>query len=205
VTVPALEKNDAEVLMNSSKRVTMMLMNTSTPETSAQMARLIESLHDAARRRFTSDAQWARASAVPKETLSRLRSRLSCDSRTLVALANGAGCSLVAVPVAAAEDHFAAGSFDRDYESSLLDLCASGNTDPALWRAYGCAFFMSGLATLLAGVEGFDRQRYLRLAEALHHGATTPDVFGLWLDKSRVRPARFLPMLRARKSRAVRP
>jgi len=90
--------------------------------------------------------------------------------------------------------------FDRDYESSLLDLCASGDVDPAAWRAHGPAFFMGGLATLLAGADGFDRPRYLRLAESLHAGSTTQEVFALWLEKSPVRPSRFLPMLRARLS-----
>ena len=165
---------------------------------SAQAADLLRSLRTAARRRFASDAEWARASGVPKETLSRLGTRLSCDSRTLWALAAGAGCSLVAVPAAASENDPDRNRFDRDYESSLLDLCASGKTDRDTWRAYGTAFFMAGLATLLAGARGFDRQRYLRLAESLHLGVTTPEVFGLWLETGAVRPARFLPMLRER-------
>ena len=171
---------------------------------SAPAKRLLESLRASARRRFASDAQWARASGVPKETLSRLGTRLSCDSRTLWALADGAGCSLVAVPAAARENDAGRDGFDRQYESSLLDLCASGSTDNAVWRAHGPAFFMAGVATLLAGAHGFDRQRYLRLAESLHLGVTTPEVFGLWLEKSPVRPARFLPMLRARMSHATR-
>ncbi len=182
------------VLMNSS---------ISTDLTSGPAKRLLESLRASARQLFASDAQWARASGVPKETLSRLGTRLSCDSRTLWALANGAGCALVAVPVAASDDDGRLKSFDRDYESSLLDLCATGNTEPADWRAHGPAFFMAGLATLLAGADGFDRKRYLRLAESLHLGVTTAEVFGLWLQQSPVRPARFLPMLRARMSHAT--
>lgn len=182
-----------------------MLMKSSTLSGSGPepARRLLDSLRAAARQRFASDAQWARASNVPKETLSRLGNRLTCDSRTLWALARGAGCDLVAVPAAASADDGRLASFDRDYESSLLDLCASGNTEPAAWRAHGPAFFMAGLATLLAGADGFDRQRYLRLAESLHLGVTTPEVFGLWLKQSPVRPARFLPMLRARMSHAA--
>lgn len=182
-----------------------MLMNSSTllDLKSEPARRLLDSLRASARLRFSSDAQWARASGVPKETLSRLGTRLSCDSRTLWALAHGAGCDLVAVPAAAGDDDIRLASFDRDYESSLLDLCASGKTDAADWRAHGPAFFMAGLATLLAGADGFDRQRYLRLAESLHLGVTTPEVFGLWLKQSPVRPARFLPMLRARMSHAT--
>lgn len=178
-------------------------MNSSTPR-DARTAELLKSLRASARQRFASDAEWARASGVPKETLSRLGTRLTCDSRTLWALAAGAGCSLVAVPAAAGERDPDSRKFDRHYESSLLDLCASGNTDGITWRPYGTAFLMAGLATLLAGAHGFDRQRYLRLAESLHVGVTTPEVFGLWLQKSPVRPARFLPMLRARISHAQR-
>jgi len=166
--------------------------------------RLLESLRASARQHFSSDAQWARASGVPKETLSRLGTRLSCDSRTLWALANGAGCALVAVPVVAGAGDGRLKSFERNYESSLLDLCATSNTEAADWRAHGPAFFMAGLATMLAGADGFDRQRYLRLAESLHLGVTTPEVFGLWLKNSPARPARFLPMLRARMSHAPR-
>lgn len=167
-----------------------------------QAGHLLESMRCLARRHFASDAQWARASGVPKETLSRLGTRLSCDSRTLLALADGARCSLVAVPAAVGDG--ALQSFDRDYESSLLNLCASGSTDTDFWLAHGPAFFMAGLATLLAGSRGFDRRRYLYLAESLHLGVTTPEVFGLWLERSPVRPARFLPMLRMRMSHATR-
>ena len=41
--------------------------------------------------------------------------------------------------------------------------------------------------------------RYLRLAEVLHPGVSTPEVFALWLENSPVRPSRFLPMARKRK------
>ncbi len=180
-------------------------MNSSISESSiSQRERSIESLRALARRRFTSDAQWARASGVPAETLSRLRTRLSCDIRTLWALADGAGCALVAVPVATQVGASRQQSFGRDYESALLDLCASGNIDSAHWRAQGDAFLMGGLATLLAGAHGFDRARYLRLAESLHAGVTTPEVFALWLKRNTIRPARFLPMLRARIAHAPR-
>ena len=169
-----------------------------------QRKQLIESLRALARQRFSSDAQWARASGVPAETLSRLRSRLTCDVRTLWALAEGAGCTLVAVPAMKKISASQSQSFDRDYESALLDLCASGNMDPAHWRAQGDEFLMGGLATLLAGADGFDRARYLRVAESLHTGVSTPEVFALWLKRSPIRPARFLPMLRARIAHATR-
>jgi hypothetical protein len=179
-------------------------MNTSTSPSlrKQEIKRLIESLREQAHRHFASDAQWARASGVPKETLSRLRSKLSCDIGTLWALTAGAGCTLEALPAAQRGQPSGQDSFDREYESALLDLCASGNVDPAHWRARGNEFFMGGLATLMAGASGFDRARYLRLAETLHAGVTTPEVFALWLKKSPIRPARFLPMLRARLAHA---
>jgi|GEM_PF-927566 len=181
-----------------------MNSSTSLESDNDQRKRLFESLRTLARRRFTSDAQWARASGVPAETLSRLRTRLTCDIRTLWALADGAGCTLVAVPATTQIDASHPKSFDRDYESALLDLCASGNMDSAQWRAQGDEFLMGGLATLLAGADGFDRARYLRLAESVHVGVSTPEVFALWLKRSPIRPARFLPMLRARIAHATR-
>ena len=165
---------------------------------------MFESLRALARQRFTSDAQWARASGIPAETLSRLRTRLTCDVRTLWALADGAGCTLVAVPAVAQADTSRQQQFVRDDESALMDFCASRNLDAAHWRARGDSFLMGGLATLLAGADGFDRARYLRLAESLHAGVTTPEVFALWLKRSPIRPARFLPMLRARIADAPR-
>lgn len=180
-------------------------MNTSTYTIDAEdpRKRMFASLHAAARQRFSSDAQWARASGVPKETLSRFRSRLSCDTATLWALANGAGCTLVAVPSQRPVAEKFAQEFDRNQESILVDLCTSANLDPAYWRAHGDTFLLGGLATLLAGASGFDRARYLRLAESLHIGVTTPEVFATWLKLSPIRPARFLPMLRERMRHAT--
>lgn len=170
-------------------------MNTST-----RPARLLAGMAAAAKARFRTDAAWAGASGLPKETLSRLKRQSSCDLRTLGALARAAGCSLVAVPDATPAGEHLPERFTRDYEDRLLDLCASGNTDPALWRGHGPGFFMGGLAVLLASARGFDRERYLRLAEALHPGVSTPEVFGLWLKRSPLRAARFLPMARRRRS-----
>lgn len=51
-----------------------------------------------AKARFSNDSGWAKASGLPKETLSRLKSQPSCDVRTLGALARTAGYTLVAVP-----------------------------------------------------------------------------------------------------------
>jgi hypothetical protein len=166
-------------------------MNISTP------ARLLDQMAKAARARFSTDAGWAKASGLPKETLSRLKTQPSCDLRTLGALAQSAGYTLVAVPVTPEDEE--EGRFTRDYEEKLLDLAASGTVDPDTWRAHGPGFFMGGLAVMLASARGFERERYLRLAERIHPGVSTPDVFGLWLKKSPVRPSRFLPMARRRK------
>lgn len=161
---------------------------------------LLEQLSPAARRRFRSDAAWAQASGLPRETLSRLKRRDSCDLGTLTALARAAGCALVALPDAAEGGRHLPQAYGREYEDALLELVAAGNTEPAVWRAYGPAYFMGGLAVLLAGARGFDRGRHLRLAEALHPGMSTPEVFGQWLERSPLRPARFLPMARRRKA-----
>ena len=163
--------------------------------------RLLDQMAAAAKARFASEAAWAQASGLPPETLSRLKGRASCDLATLAALAASAGCTLVAVPDATSAPE--SGSFGREREEALLELCASGNTDPELWRAQGSGFFMGGLAVMLAGARGFDRERYLRLAEALHPGVSTPEVFGLWLRQSPLRPARFLPVASRRRRGAA--
>jgi hypothetical protein len=157
-----------------------------------------------ARARGLNDAQWAAAAGLRKETLSRLRRRASCDFATLEALAAAVGARLAVAPAtrpgATADGDFP-GRVDRDYEDRLLALCASGTTDPARWRLAGPAFFMAGLAVMLAGARGFERSRYLALGEALHRGSTRPEVFAEWLARSPVRPARLLPLVRARRGR----
>lgn len=163
-------------------------MNKSMKTTAAG---LLEQMGAAARLRFGSDRQWAAACGLPPETLSRLRKRESCDFRTLEALASAAGLALVAVPAAGEQAA-------RADEERLLDLCASGELDPAVWRAHGEAFFMGGLAMMLASARGFDRGRYMALAESLHPGMSYPEVFQLWLDRTPLSPARFLPLLRHR-------
>lgn len=160
---------------------------------------LVKRMSAAAKSRFGTDANWARAAGLPKETLSRLKSQSSCDLRTLGALARTAGFTLAPVAEGTETDAHVPRRFSRDYESQLLDLAASGNVDVAAWRALGPAFFMGGLAVMLASARGFERERYLRLAEALHPGVSTPEVFEMWLHKSPVRPSRFLPMAKKRK------
>lgn len=167
-------------------------MKTSTP------ADLLAQMRPAAARRFRTDGEWAAACGLPRETLSRLKRNPSCDLRTLAALARAAGCTLAALPAAAAAAGMPA-SLSREQEDALLELCASGSLEPERWRGHGSGFFMGGLAVLLAGARGFDRTSYLRLAEELHPGVTTPEAFGVWLERSPLRPARFLPMARRRR------
>lgn len=170
-------------------------MSMSTPSTPGQ---IIAAMAPVARARFASDASWAKAAGVPKETLSRLKSQASCDLRTLDALARTAGYRLTAVTETGETGDHLPRNFGREYEEKLLDLTASGNVDPTAWRGLGPAFLMGGLAVMLASARGFDRMRYLRLAEKLHPGVSTPEVFALWLQQSPLRPSRFLPMARRR-------
>lgn len=155
----------------------------------------------AATARFATESGWARAAGVPKETLSRLKGQASCDLRTLVSLARAAGFTLAAVPAESAPGRHLPATFDRDAEQRLLDLVASRNLEPAAWRAHGPAFFMAGLAVMLASAGGFEREPCLRLAETLHPGASSPEAFAAWLAQSPVRPSRFLPMARQRGAR----
>jgi hypothetical protein len=174
-------------------------MNTST---TLRPAELVDQMRKAAKGRFSTDSSWAEASGLPKETLSRLKRNPSCDLRTLGALAQTAGFTLVAVPATAHGGEHVPDSFGREYEDDLLDLCTSGSIDPNVWRAHGPGFFMGGLAVLLASDRGFERERYLRLAETLHPGVSTPEVFAMWLKQSPLRAVRFLPMARRRKGLA---
>ena len=86
-------------------------------------------------------------------------------------------------------------SVDRDFEERLLKLCAARSLEPSRWLSAGPAFFMAGLAVMLASAPHFDRRAMLALSESLYPGASEPAVFARWLDRSPVRPSRFLPML----------
>jgi len=146
------------------------------------------------------DTEWATRAGIRKETLSRLHSRRSCDFATLQALAGVVGARVGVIdgnmPGSTEDGRFPA-RLDREYEEQLLDLCASGDLEPARWRHCGPAFFMAGLAVMVASVPEFDRRSLLDLAEALHAGSSQVGVFALWLERSPVRPSRFLPMLLA--------
>jgi hypothetical protein len=161
---------------------------------------VLDLLEQKARELRLTDTEWATRAGIRKETLSRLRSRNSCDFETLQSLAQAVGSSVGVIDGNApgsTKDGLFPTKFEREYEEQLLDLCASGQLEPTRWRHYGPAFFMSGLAVMVASVPEFDRRSLLDLAEALHVGSSHVEVFALWLKRSPVRPSRFLPMLEA--------
>lgn len=159
---------------------------------------LLARLTAQARALSLTDAQWAARAGVRGETLSRLRRRSSCDLSTLQSLASAVGVRLAldeGVSGATTPDGHIPAMLDRDAEARLLALAASGNLADEAWTAAGPRFFMAGLAVMLAGEPGLDRRGLLALAERLHPGMTEPAVFTLWLDRSPMRPSRFLPLL----------
>lgn len=159
---------------------------------------LVLALSGAARDLGWSDAEWARRSGLPKETLCRLRSRENCDVATLAALSNAVGKRLTAGDPSVGRTH-ASGLWppfvDRRFEARLIDLLRCRSTNEVEWRALGPGFFLAGVAVMLASVPGFDRPRYLDLAESLHPGASEPRVFEKWLADTPIAPARLLPMV----------
>lgn len=177
-------------------------MKRSTPN----LQTLLAELTARARALALTDSDWAARAGVRSETLSRLRRRSSCDLSTLQALAAVVGARLVldgGTAVAASPDgHFPA-SLDRDDEARLLRLAASGNLADEAWAAASPRFFMAGLAVMLAGEPGLDRRGLLALAERLHPGASEPAVFTRWLERSPLRPSRFLPLLAMERKHAA--
>jgi hypothetical protein len=170
------------------------------------LGRLLNLLTLAARNKGLNDAAWASAAGFSKETLSRLRRRSSCDLSTLIALADAAGARLgvtvAAQPAITSDGHFPR-ELSREYERQILTLCASRKLDPVAWAAAGPAFFMAGLAVMLASNADADRRGLFALAEVLHPGATEVPVFARWLKRSPLRPSRFLPMLAAERTHAA--
>lgn len=175
-------------------------------KSTSHLRAVLEILERRARGLGLSDTQWAARADIRKETLCRLRGRWSCDFATLQSLAFAVGATVNVIdarsPGSTADGLFPA-RFERDYEEQLFDLCASGELEPARWRNHGPAFFMAGLAVMVASVPEFDRRSLLDLAEALHAGSSQVGVFALWLERSPVRPSRFLPMLAAGLRRAA--
>lgn len=84
---------------------------------------------------------------------------------------------------------------DRDGELRLASLCAHLPPDASLWREYGDAAFLAGLAVLLAGHTGYDRATYLALAESLQPGASSVEQYEDWYKKYRPDFARLLAMV----------
>ena len=166
---------------------------------------LLSELTACARRKGWSDAEWSRRSGVPKETLCRLRSRTTCDFATLGALSESAGATLEVRDRSpgTSPDGLWPVVVDRALEARLAQLVGTRSTNPEKWRPLGPPFFLAGLAVMLASVAGFDRSKYLELAETLHPGATEPRVFTRWLVQTPLPPSRFLPMLRAGPLRAA--
>lgn len=183
-------------------RTILLLMSRSTNVLQSALLALTRQ----ARALGLTDTEWAARANVRKETLSRLRQRRSCDFATLQALALAVGARIGALdanaPGSTADGHFPA-KVNRGLEEQLLDLCASRDLDRERWENLGPAFFMAGLAVMVASVKGFNRGELCALAELLHPGSSQPEVFALWLARSPVRPSRFLPLLANRVQRAA--
>jgi hypothetical protein len=173
---------------------------------STELADTLSALARQARALGLTDTEWANRAGVRKETLSRLRHRRSCDFETLRSLAQAVGARLgvleMATPKVTPDGHFPA-NVDRDYEERLVELGVSGDLSPGRWVATGPRFFMAGLAVMLASVRDFDRRDLLALAERLHPGASEVAVFNQWLERSSVRPTRFLSLIDARIAHAA--
>lgn len=82
----------------------------------------------------------------------------------------------------------------RIREEAMLTLCAAPPNLNA-WRRAGTPRFMAGMALMLASAPGFDRARYLVLAEQLDPSMLTVEAFEAWLKDNPYKPSRFLPML----------
>jgi hypothetical protein len=170
---------------------------------STSLSTILAALTRQARAFGWTDTEWATRAGVRKETLSRLRHRDTCDFVTLRTLADAVGLQLgVQEADATVNGHFPT-AVSRDYEERLVELCASGSLDTERWSQSGPRFFMAGLAVMLASVPDQDRRGLLALAERLHPGATEPAVFTQWLERSPVRPTRFLPLLESAQRRAA--
>lgn len=84
---------------------------------------------------------------------------------------------------------------DRDREKRMIDLCAHMPPAAELWRDFGDAAFLAGIAVMLAGHTGYERDAYLALAESLHAGASMIENYERWYQKHRPDFARLLSMI----------
>ena len=177
------------------------------------LSSLLKAMDAAVAARGWSDRRWATEAGVRPETVSRLRSRGNCDLSTLETLARVVGLQLFVRPnpdsqasssnTDSAVSRHVPAKYGREEEEALLDLCSEREPDTDRWRSAGPSFFMGGLAVMLGSARGYDRSRYLDLAEFLHPGITAPEVFSAWLAQSPVRPSRFLPMLEKWRAKAA--
>lgn len=178
-----------------------MMLNATTG-----LPQVLATLRAAARGRGFTDSAWATRAGLRKESLSRLQRRQDCDWATLAALAGAVDYRLDALPQGTGQTpdgHFPS-PYTREYEDSLVRLSLSGDLAPATWLAHGPAFFMAGLAMILAGLRDYDRYELVRLAGQLHPGMAESAVFALWFKGSPLRPARFIPLLEAARRHAPR-
>jgi len=169
-------------------------------KSTGQLIQTVATLTARARALGFSDTKWATRAGVRKETLSRLRRRQSCDFETLRLLAQAVGARVGVLethaPDSTPDGHFPA-KLDRDYEERLVELSLSSDLEPERWTGMGPRFFMAGLAVMLASAGNSDRRGLLELAERMHPGASEVDVFSRWLERSPLRPTRFLPLVDA--------
>lgn len=125
--------------------------------------------------------------------------RRANGNRVLLKLKRGDAFAklLIAATVALAlrGRYFTAMPLDRETETMLAELCAHMPSDASLWRDFGAADFLAGLAVMLAGHAGFARNAYLTLAESLQSGVSTPEHYHAWYQKYRPDFARLLTMI----------
>ena len=166
---------------------------------------MLSHLRAHARLKGWSDAEWARRSGVPKETLCRLRSRASCDVATLEALAYavGSGLQVRERNLRHSKDGLWPSTVGRTLEARLVSVAAARSTSVDDWRPLGPPFFLAGILVMLASASAFDREKCLKLAETLHPGASEPRVFARWLADTPLPPSRFLPAALAQARRAA--
>lgn len=84
---------------------------------------------------------------------------------------------------------------DRETERAFVKLCAHLPPDPDLWRPFGGAGFLAGIAIALAGHSGFSRASYLALAGSLLPGAASAEWHQRWYRKHRPDLPRFFSLL----------
>ncbi|MFM1886793.1 MAG: hypothetical protein RL026_1950 [Pseudomonadota bacterium] len=90
----------------------------------------------------------------------------------------------------------------RELEERILQQVAAGSTDRAAWQALGPASFVAGLLQMLAGLPVPAAPAWARLAEELQPGIGRAADLEAWLATTPLKPARLMPMVRARLAHA---